>query len=308
MSDNFKNNHKNNEQSKFGLPDGYFQKSAATIFNKIEWQDEHKEFVNLLNYKNKSGFIVPANYFKVTAERTFTLSGVEVASTGSATENELLEFPTLSSLTKTNAFKVPDGYFELASTTLSLTTTQPTIKPSEVEMLTSTNELSEFPTLASLKKQNKFSVPANYFESVAKRVVTLNEVEVASRLVLSEVEVSSATSKVINLFSAKTWYSVAALLVIALGLWMYNSYYKLAPVNDCGTLACVDKIDLIKAKYLEIDNVESEELYKLVNTKKLEENLEKKSGSTNSTNSTKNKQNTDSSLNSVSTDELLDEL
>ena len=192
---------------------------------------------------------------------------------------------------------MPDGYFKHNSITLGLNTTKRTGTLSEVKVLISGNELSEFPTLASQKKQNKFSVPANYFESVAKRVVTL-----------IEVEVSSATSKVINLFSAKTWYSVAALLIIALGLWMYNSYYKLAPVNDCGTLACVDKIDLIKAKYLEIDNVESEELYKLVNTKKLEENLEKKSGSTNSTNSTKNKQNTDSSLNSVSTDELLDEL
>lgn len=280
MSDNFKNNHKNNKQSKFGLPDGYFQKSAATTFNKIEWQDEHKEFVNLLNYKNKSGFIVPANYFN-----------------RSETKLELLEFERLNSLNKKNVFNVPDGYFKHNSITLGLNTTKRTGTLSEVKVLISGNELSEFPTLASQKKQNKFSVPANYFESVAKRVVTL-----------IEVEVSSATSKVINLFSAKTWYSVAALLVIALGLWMYNSYYKLAPVNDCGTLACVDKIDLIKAKYLEIDNVESEELYKLVNTKKLEENLEKKSGSTNSTNSTKNKQNTDSSLNSVSTDELLDEL
>ena len=96
------------------------------------------------------------------------------------------------------------------------------------------------------------------------------------------------------------WYSVAALLVIVLGLWVYNTYYKMAEVNDCGTLACIDKIDLVKAKHLE--NIDTEELYKLVNTKKLEENLASASASTTTT------QNADTSSNTSSTNDLLDEL
>ena len=266
MSDNFKNNNKNNEQSKFGLPDGYFQKSAQTIFNKIEWQEEHKAFANLLANKKKSGFVVPENYFTKTEASL-----------------ELLEFEKLNSCAKRNAFVVPNGYFEQASTTLSLTI-------NERDSLNG-NELLEFPTLVSLKKQNSFTVPANYFSENAQKLK-----EVAST--------GSATNKVINLFSPKMWYSVAALLVIALGLWMYNSYYKLAPVNDCGTLACVDKIDLVKAKHL--DNIETEDLYKLVNTKKLEENLASAGSDTEKTKT--NKEKNDTSLKSVSDDDLLDEL
>ncbi|MDX2174619.1 MAG: hypothetical protein SFY56_16055 [Bacteroidota bacterium] len=262
MDNNLENNNKNNEQTKFGLPEGYFQKSASSIFNKIEWQEEHKEFVNLLNHKNKTGFIIPENYFSKTESKL-----------------ELLEFEKLGSLGKNNPFKVPENYFD--EDVLKLVTL------GEVEV---DSELNEYKILASLKKQNCFAVPENYFETVAKRTVTLSGAEVASN--------NSATkTKVINLFSPKMWYSVAALLVIAVGLWMYNSYYKTAELKDCGTLACVDKIDLVKAKHLE--NIETEELYKLVNTKKLEDNLEKKSNTT---------QNKNDALDSVSTDDLMDEL
>ncbi len=254
MKDNFENNNKNNEQAKFGLPDAYFQKSASSIFNKIEWQEEHKEFANLLNHKNKRGFIVPENYFNKGESKL-----------------ELIEFEKLNALTKNNAFKVPVNYFDedvLKTVTLS-----------EVEVA---SELNEYKILASFKKQNYFKVPENYFVENEK---TLNE------------KLNIKPTKVINLFSPKMWYSVAALLVIAIGLWMYNSYYKAVEVSDCGTLACVDKIDLVKAKHLE--NIETEELYKLVNSKKLEDNLAKKSNS---------KQNNDNNSDSAATDDLLDEL
>jgi hypothetical protein len=255
MDNNLENNNKNNEQAKFGLPDGYFQKSALSIFNKIEWQEEHKEFTNLLSHKNKTGFIVPENYFSNTESKL-----------------ELLEFEKLSSFSKTNPFKVPANYFDEDILKLIILNEE-------------SSELSKYKTLVLLKKQNSFTVPENYFIKNEQKLK-----DVASTA-------SATKTKVINLFSPKMWYSVAALLVIAVGLWMYNSYYKTVELKDCGTLACVDKVDLVKAKHLE--NIETEELYKLVNTKKLEDNLEKKSNQ---------KQSNDGSLDSVSTDELLDEL
>lgn len=266
MDNNLENNNKNNEQAKFGLPDGYFQKSASNIFNKIEWQEEHNQFPTLLGYKKKSGFIVPENYFS-KKESKF----------------ELLEFEKLNSLKKNNPFKVPENYFD--EDVLKLVTL------SQVEV---SSELNEYKTLASLKKQNSFIVPNNYFvenEEKLKGFIT------ESSTSLSMTDKRQNKTKVISLFSPKMWYSVAALLVIAVGLWMYNSYYKTTELKDCGTLACVDKIDLVKAKHLE--SIETEDLYKLVNTKKLEDNLEKKSNQ---------KQSKDNSLDSVSTDDLLDEL
>lgn len=257
MDNNLENNNFNNEQPKFGLPEGYFQKSASSIFNKIEWEEEHKIYIQLLQLKNRSGFSVPENYFGL-----------------SETKLELIGFEKLASHKKNNPFIIPQNYFETDG--LQLATL------SGVE---ESSELNNYKTLASLEKKNNFSVNENYFIENEEKLKTL---------------LIAKPAKVINLFSAKMWYSVAALLVIALGFWMYNSYYKIAPVEDCGTLACVDKIDLVKAKHLE--NIETEELYNLVNTKKLEDNLEKKSTQK------QDKENADTSLKSVSADELLDEL
>lgn len=268
MNDNFENNNLNNEQANFGLPEGYFKKSAVSIFNKIEWEEEHKHYVELLKHKNKSGFVIPDNYF----------TSVEL-------KLELFPFEKLVSRKKNNPFLVPQNYFEEAEVMVNRN-----MNPEFVEGSIITNdELSEFSKLNSLIKKNSFAVSQNYF------------IETEEKL---KQQLTSKPIKVINLFSQKAWYSVAALLVIALGFWAYNNYFKIAEVKDCGTLACVDKVDLVKAKHLE--NIEAEDLYKIVNTKKLEENLEKKVALTGSANN--NIENVDSSLKSVSSDELLDEL
>jgi len=272
MDNNLENNNFNNEQSKFGLPEGYFQKSTINIFNKIEWQEEHKNYVRLLLHKNnhdkyRDGFVVPENYFEeawISISHTFKNNE----------ENELKEFVTLASHKKNNPFIVPQNYFEEAE-----------VKETAKSLIFYENELIEFYKLSYTKKQNSFIVNESYFSE--------NEEKLKSLLITKPI-------KVINLFNAKMWYSVAALLVIALGLWMYNSYYKIAPIEDCGTLACIEKRDLVKAKHLE--NIENEELYKLVNTKKLEENL-----ASSGLDNTNNKQDTDTSS-KTDEDELLDEL
>lgn len=284
MNDNFKNNNLNNEQANFGLPEGYFKKSAVSIFNKIEWEEEHKHYVELLKHKNKSSFVIPENYF-----------------TSAELKLELFPFEKLVSRKKNNPFVVPQNYFE---TNISQYISQwaeisnssfdsaqndiTSVTLSEVEV---PSELKNYKILASLNKKNSFVVSQNYF------------IETEEKL---KQQLTSKPTKVINLFSQKAWYSVAALLVIALGFWAYNNYFKIAEEKDCGTLACVDKVDLVKAKHLE--NIEAEDLYKLVNTKKLEENLDKKVALTGSDNNNNNKENVDSSLKSVSSDELLDEL
>ena len=90
----------NNEPGNFGLPGGYFQKSATSIFNKIEWQEEHKDFPKLTELKHQNtnyGFNVPVEYFAKSAEHF-----------------ENLRYPALFSLKRNSGFSVPADYFEQA--------------------------------------------------------------------------------------------------------------------------------------------------------------------------------------------------
>ena len=71
------------------------------------------------------------------------------------------------------------------------------------------------------------------------------------------------------------WFAAAAVLTIVFSLWIYNAYFNQTEIidGDCNTLACIEKRELLKYK---LENLENEELYELVNTKQLEERLNKK--------------------------------
>lgn len=256
MSKHFENNNFNEEPNNFGLPGDYFQKSAASILNKIEWMEEHKEFKRLLEIKKETGFVVPENYFD-----------------NSELRNELLAYPALATQNKKTGFNVPANYFEEAETN----------ELSKV-LVNGESERENFLKLNAIKKQNPFTVKEGYFENSAEKIIAS----------------TNKPAKVIGLFSAKVWYSAAAaIFAITIGIWVYNQFFVIVE-KDCGTLACVDKQDLIKTKNLEA--LESDELYELVDTKKLEEKLEKKPASENK------KDEADTSLKNVSTEDLLDEI
>lgn len=177
---------------------------------------------------------------------------------------EILLYPLLSATNKQNNFEVPSSYFEELDAALS-----------------ADNQEKAFPILDGIQKINAFTVPENYFHVTAEKI--------ESQL--------SIKAKVIDLFSVKTWtVSAAAILVITLGFWLFSSYFS--PVEkDCGSLACIDKSELLKNKNLE--GVENDELYEVVDTKKLEESLNKKQS--------ENKITKDSS-DQISTDDLPDEI
>ncbi len=257
MSKDFENNDLNKEPNKFGLPEGYFQKSSDSIFNKVEWLEEHKEFKYLSELKKVTGFIVPENYFD-KAEADI----------------ELIAYTNLFGREKTTGFEVPQQYFETLE-----------IEELSKQLINTENDLANFNTLSSIKKQNAFIVNENYF-NVSEQKIT---------------SVLTKQAKVINLFIPKVWFSAAAaVFAIVIGLWIYNQYFKPVTYKDCGSLACLDKNDLVKTKNLE--GLDNDELYELVNSKKLKEKLEKKSDKKNEG------QKNDSSLKTVSTDELLDEI
>jgi hypothetical protein len=258
MDKNNENNHLNSEPNNFGLPAGYFQNSANSIVNKIEWVEEHKNFPALEKLKKQSGFIIPNDYF-VNNENKL----------------ELIEFPKLSALNKINAFKTPANYFN-------------ELEEKQFVHFFNENDLEILgEKLSTIPKQANFKVKKNYFDSSAEKI---------SNSLLNQ----KKGGKLIKLFSPKIYYAAAAILTITLGLWFYNHYFLVAETKDCGTLACVDKADLLKTKNLE--NLDNDQLYELVDTKKLEEKLENK------TNNTTKNEDIDTSLNNVSVDDLLDEI
>src|SRR5688572_4129715 len=89
----------------FGLPDGYFGRSAGSLMQRIQWLDEHKEFPRLTELRNASVFSVPADFF--------AKNGVRL---------ELIGYSELSKIQRTEPFDVPVGFFEttIVSTALSL--------------------------------------------------------------------------------------------------------------------------------------------------------------------------------------------
>lgn len=267
MFENNENNELNKAPNKFGMPGGYFQQSANSIIQKIEWIEEHKAYPVLSGLKKESGFIIPANYFNEKE-----------------TKLELLAFPTLASLNKTNRFKTPVNYFEDAEV----------IQFGNLSGFEE-NDLKGFEKLNSISKKNNFKVDGNYFTSTEEKITAalLNE---------------KKETKVIKLFSAKLWYAAAAVLTITLGLWIYNQYYKTQELKDCGTLACVDKFDLVKEKNLEA--LDNDDLYELVDTKKLEEKLKDKpdTKAEDKTETNNIKKDIDTNLKNVSEEDLLDEI
>jgi hypothetical protein len=232
MSKDFENNDKNRKDGDFGLPEGYFEKSGRNILNKLEWLEEHKIYSRLSELKNSApGFIVPEGYFDQSEHKL-----------------ELMAYEKLSAKNKETGFIVPLNYLE----ELEITELSKVMKYEE-------NELSQFIHLSSLEKKNAFAVPENYFESSAEKI---------SSALLEK----SSGAKVIRLSGNRFWYSAAAAVMAAVfGLWIYNQYFKVKPSGDCGTIACVDKADLVKSKVM--DNLDDEDIYNMVDTKKLEENL-----------------------------------
>ncbi|MBL7921219.1 MAG: hypothetical protein JNJ40_12955 [Bacteroidia bacterium] len=263
MFENNENNELNKQSNKFGMPEGYFKKSANSIMQKIEWIEEHKAYPNLSGLKKESGFVVPVYYFNKTENKL-----------------ELIEFPTLNAIDKINNFKTPAHYFESSDFSY---------------LLNEESELESFEKLKSIEKKNNFKVEENYFKVSEEKIATvlLNEKKEA---------------RVIKLFSSKIWYAAAAVLTITLGLWIYNQYYKVETLQDCGTLACVDKFDLVKTKNLEA--LDNDELYELVDTKKLEEKLEAKPEKKSELKKEEKseKKDLDTSLKNVSEEDLLDEI
>jgi hypothetical protein len=65
----------------------------------------------------------------------------------------------------------------------------------------------------------------------------------------------------------------AALVSVIIGAWVYDLYFR-GDAKDCHGIACVDRYDIVRSKTIEL--FENEDLYEMVDPRKLEQNLDKR--------------------------------
>ena len=187
-----------------------------------------------------SHFGLPENYFDSFSARLFKKI---------AADEELKEYPILSSLQKNSPFSIPAGYFEskeellqypLLATNKADSFAVPdayfnTLTERITDAISIEQEKGAYPLLYSYKKEEVFVTPVNYFEKFS---------------ISTEAEVI-----VVPLYKriSKLSYRVAAAvtLLIGLSILFYIQQDKtVLKTNDCNTFACLDKKDILNSGYV----------------------------------------------------------
>lgn len=230
MADN--NNIPSTNSGSFGVPGNYFASSAQHIINRIEWEEEHTEFPQLVALRTNP-FVTPQEYEWLE------------------TSVETVVFQDLYSLRQHNTFEVPEHYFEASAYAI-----QSACEP-------------DSSALYSVKRASAFVVPANYFNTTAEQLHTQLH--------------NSTTGRVISLFR-KASLAAAAVLFVVISFVGYRLYHQPVAEGDCGTIACLDRKELMQHQTLDV--IDNEELFELVNPADLEKQLngpDKKSDDSSST-------------------------
>jgi hypothetical protein len=164
--------------------------------------------------------------------------------------DELELYPLLLKNKKVPGFTTPAGYFD---------------EPLFVQL---------YPKLSSLYNHLPVAAPQNYFERSEKQIKLL----ISPPARLDEYQRSDDTArvrtKVIWLYRKKVIFAAAAILLITAGFAIYQDYFISEQRSGCETIACIEKKVLLRTKNLE--RLENEELYELVDPEELMINLENK--------------------------------
>ena len=213
-----------------------------------------------LNFSDKGdNFSLPENYFDSFSSRLFKKI---------AGEEELKDYPLLTSLQKQNPFTVPANYFGLQE------------------------DLLQYPLLAENKK-SAFTLPALYFDTLPDKVlntIAINEEREAYPVLFSHkaknifatsenyfesFEVTSEKeTKVVSLYKRITVvYRAAAPIafVIGLSVLFYKQQSKPLITNECTTFACLSKKDILTSGY--VLHTSDDNIIDLIDEKSLSDSL-----------------------------------
>lgn len=168
--------------------------------------------------------------------------------------------------------------------------------PAQLDVL---SELIPYELLHQQKKEkrNVFSLPKAYFEknqitinksvsdnldlkmpilppAVNPYVVTHDYFEKSKQSLIAKLPVRKQP-KIYILFKTTITYSAAAMLIVAIGIWLFklNQPVTSNQLEDCNTLACIEKKELLKYK---LQHLETDELYELIDADELEIKLNTK--------------------------------
>lgn len=257
-----------------------------------------------LDHNDKHSFGLPSDYFASFEDKL--RKKLE-------SQEELNEFPILSSIPKNNLFTTPADYFAIAENKLEakveleayakLQSIKPFV-PVELDSEYKTQfqsavnykvelveELKEFKTLYTLDKINPFIASDAYFESIAERV--------KNKIYSGKETKASVLNSVLDfIFGKKMAFAFSIVFIISLSLYLYQSSEKPLEIGDCKTLACLERQEILNNNKV-ISNFDEEQLMDLVDVNKLDQQL----------NSRKETRSTDKlNVDSISEDDLLDEL
>lgn len=227
-----------NGKNPFSSPEGYFEGLDHKIFARIEAEEELEEFPALASIPKQQPFVVPAHYFENAL----------------AFGEELATYPHLAATAKP-VLKMPEeGYFERSALQL--------LHQAELA-----EELAAYQTLQALGKQHGFVVSPAYFDNVAG--------EVRDRILAQDTQRATVFSRIADvLFRPRFALSFSVALLLTFSLWMYNRHDAVLPAsadNDCKTLACLGKSDLLNDKV--VHSLDEDNLFDIVDIKMLDKEL-----------------------------------
>ncbi len=202
-------------------------------------------------------------------------------------EMELSEFPLLSSIIKSNSFSLPENYFQIAEQqiTSSLELVHlphlQAIKKQPIASLSAeyvnefeinlrgkidlVDELKDFKVLYSLNKTNLFCVPASYFDELP--------LQIKDRIHSTHSNKISLIDTILDfVFGKKMALAFSVILVVGLSVFFYQKAGIIDNANDCKTLACLEKNELLNDN--SVSGLNDEQIIDLVNINTLQLQLQ----------------------------------
>lgn len=261
-----------------------------------------------LDNNDKNLFGLPSNYFASFEDKL--REKIEL-------QDELEQYPVLSSIEKNNVFEVPSNYFISSENSLEYKTEldayfklQSIKKPvfegleedykkqlqsSITRKIEIVEELKDYKLLYSLNKENSFVVSEHYFEGVTTRV--------KERLFSVNEDRKSILDIVLDaIFGKAMAFSFGLCLIIGLSVFFYQAPESIIESGDCKTLACLERNEILNNNKV-ITNFDEDQLMDLVDVNTLNQQLNSKKESHEEVTKTDNV-----NLDSISEDDLFDEL
>jgi hypothetical protein len=231
-----------------------------------------------LDNSDKHSFGLPSDYFASFEDKL--RKKLE-------SQEELNEFPILSSIPKNNLFTTPADYFSATENTLEikaelsaygkLQSIKPFV-PTELDaeythhLQSAVNykvelaeELKEYEKLYAIDKVNSFIVSDVYFESLAERV--------KDRIYATNETRASVLDSVLDfIFGKKMAFAFGLVTIISLSVYFYKSPEEALEISDCKTLACLERQEILNNNKV-ISNFDEDQLMDLVDINTLNQQL-----------------------------------